>query len=61
MPPPLLWAQMQILAKIIPDSIFLIFDKKNAIFNFDEKLIWGHFLPTLRYAEYEFNIPGAQK
>ena len=45
----------------IPDSIFWILDKKWKIFNFDEKLIWDHFLEAFRYADYEFRIPGAQK
>ena len=45
----------------IPDSIFWILDKKWEIFNFDEKLIWDHFLEAFRYADYEFRIPGAQK
>ena len=45
----------------IPDSIFWILDKKWKIFNFDEKLIWNHFLEAFRYADYEFRIPGAQK
>ena len=45
----------------IPDSIFWILDKIKEIFNFDEKLIWDHFLEAFRYADYEFRIPGAQK
>ena len=45
----------------IPDSIFWISDKNLKFLNFDEKLIWDHFLEAFRYADYEFRIPGAQK
>ena len=53
-----LWAQTQ--EKSDGNSGF-DFLQKCEIFNFDEKLIWDHFLEAFRYADYEFRIPGAQK
>ena len=54
-----LWAQTQ--EKSDGNYSGLDFWQKCEIFNFDEKLIWDHFLEAFRYADYEFRIPGAQK